>query len=556
MGSPDSSSLELSSDDQVIHELQARVKSLEQQLLEREQHAFERLDAIARSSEQLQTHYHKAIAEQADLANALEKCEARSRAQLKALDLAEHQSADLRQAYTSLDDRAMQLAAALDHEINAKIELNAELSSLRAVSAALPELQASQDRLRRSISDLDHMIAQSEEWLHLLGAAHASLVAKHEGCVADYESRLVELTSALSAEQAIVLAIQDDHHNKALSLESALSSAQNDYGQLLEKYALLEHSHNEQLLLNKSLAAANQNLNAELQSHISSSAEAQSLADRALEQLKQDLASAHAATSTMQSQLEALQESSLLDRQAASASIATLSAEVNDLRTLNESFVDCNQRLSEEVSAASNELESVSRAKFESDGCIASLELALAEAQASYSELSEHHAALVSIDQDRQHQLAALSEELDRLKQDLDQQRSAASTELSASQLCSQQLAETLSNAEQTIAALRTDLEEREALELAKRTDLEQALQLLHTQLADSRDQKHQLEQQCELLQTESCIQRQHADELLSRCELTLASTRDQHAATAQTLSSLQDHLLRELQHLGSALES
>jgi chromosome segregation ATPase len=104
-----------------IQALHDRIYQLEREILERDQASYERLDAIARSSEILQGHYQKAIDQQAVLASALEQSQAQIRILQQSLDLSENQLSDLRSAYAETVTRLDRLRVGLDGEMNEKM---------------------------------------------------------------------------------------------------------------------------------------------------------------------------------------------------------------------------------------------------------------------------------------------------------------------------------------------------------------------------------------------------------------------------------------------------
>jgi outer membrane murein-binding lipoprotein Lpp len=248
-----------------IEELQLRVIQLENELLVRDQASFDRLDAIAQSSEALQTHYLKAIQDQAELSSALEKSHVKTRILQQNLDLSEHQLSDLRLAHAELQSRLVKLRESWNDEANHKLEMASECIELRQQLCELDQLRSSHSSLLSTIHELNLIIDQAElRCLHQCSAT--GMPANHvQEMLAEAELRIAELSSSLESERAFYASSREQHHQELEGLRGSLSSAQRDYGVLLDRYQASDSQIQEKSTLIQSLSEANQLLHSDLQ---------------------------------------------------------------------------------------------------------------------------------------------------------------------------------------------------------------------------------------------------------------------------------------------------
>jgi chromosome segregation ATPase len=239
--------------------LQDRIYQLEKEILERDQTSYERLDAIAKSSETLQSHFHKAIEEQAVLASALEQSQAKIRVLQQSLDLSDHQLNDLRAAHAEASSRMDILRAGLDNEMNEKMLLLDECDELRQRLTDAGVVAAVNSSLLLSISDLDRVIDQAESRCKALASSNPVVdVHQLQEMLSESELRISELSVSLDSERAYLGSVCDTKQQEVDALRVSLSTAQCDYGDLLEKYQALEFQLQEKSQLVQSLSAANQ----------------------------------------------------------------------------------------------------------------------------------------------------------------------------------------------------------------------------------------------------------------------------------------------------------
>jgi hypothetical protein len=248
-----------------IEELQLRVNQLENELLVRDQASFDRLDAIAESSEALQTHYLKAIQDQAELSSALDKNQVATRILQQSLDLSEHQLSDLRLAYAELKSQFGKLRVSWNDEANLKLELATECIELRQQLCELDQLRASHSSSLSIIHDLNLIIDQAElRCLHQSSAT--GIPANHlQEMLAEAELRIAELSGSLESERAFYASSQEQQQQELEGLRGSLSSAQRDYGVLLDRYQASDSQVDEKSTLIKSLSEANQLLHSDMQ---------------------------------------------------------------------------------------------------------------------------------------------------------------------------------------------------------------------------------------------------------------------------------------------------
>lgn len=241
-----------------IQDLQDRVHQLEREILERDQASYERLDAIAKSLESLQEHYHKALDEQAALASALEQSQARVRSLQKSLDLSEGQLADLRVVHADVLAHLERLRVDMDSELNRKMLLANECHELRHQLADLDAFRVANASLLLSIKDLDQVIDQAEVRCRVLAAKPLAELGELQKQLTESQLRISELLGSLESERAYYASSQDSHQQDLEALRVSLSAAQRDYGDLLAKYQALEFQVQEKDQLVQTLTSANQ----------------------------------------------------------------------------------------------------------------------------------------------------------------------------------------------------------------------------------------------------------------------------------------------------------
>jgi chromosome segregation ATPase len=247
-----------------IQALHDRIYQLEREILERDQASYERLDAIARSSEILQGHYQKAIDQQAVLASALEQSQAQIRILQQSLDLSENQLSDLRSAYAETVTHLDRLRVGLDGEMNEKMLLENECQELRQQLADVAVVRDVNSSLLVSLGDLDQVIDQSEVRCSNLALGPAADVHQLQDMLSESELRIAELSGSLDSERAYYGSIQENLQKEIDATRVSLSAAECAYGDLLAKYQAVECQTREQSQLVQSLSAANQLLADEL----------------------------------------------------------------------------------------------------------------------------------------------------------------------------------------------------------------------------------------------------------------------------------------------------
>ena len=241
-----------------IQALHDRIYQLEREILERDQASYERLDAIARSSEILQGHYQKAIDQQAVLASALEQSQAQIRILQQSLDLSENQLSDLRSAYAETVTHLDRLRVGLDGEMNEKMLLENECQELRQQLADVAVVRDINSSLLVSLGDLDQVIDQSEVRCSNLALGPAADVYQLQDMLSESELRIAELSGSLDSERAYYGSIQENLQKEIDATRVSLSAAECAYGDLLAKYQAVECQTQEQSQLVQSLSAANQ----------------------------------------------------------------------------------------------------------------------------------------------------------------------------------------------------------------------------------------------------------------------------------------------------------
>ena len=312
--------------DSQIEELRLRIAQLENELLLRDQASFERLDALAQSSEALQSHYQKAIEDRVDLSTALERSQVQNRMLQHHLDLTEHQLSDLRQAHADLESQLGKLRDSWNDETNHKLQLAAECRSLRQQVCELDQLRESQSLLLATIRDLDQMIDQAE-----LRCSHQSSASGHSAnqlqeLLAEAELRIAELSSSLESERAFYSSGQEQQQQELEGLRLSLASAQREYGALFERYEAVDSQNQENRTLIQSLSEANQLLHSELQAL---EARLASLDQAHLAQ-KQELEASERTVADLAAVVESYQQLSLENQQLTQA-IQSLSERERDL---------------------------------------------------------------------------------------------------------------------------------------------------------------------------------------------------------------------------------
>lgn len=258
-GPADSSSPPTRKSEIKVKVLQDRIIQLERDILDREQAAYERLDAIAKSSEALQSHYHRAIEEQAILAAALEQSHAQVRVLQQSLDLSDSQLNDLRIAYSTVSSRLDDLRAGFDREVNEKMQLVEECEDLRSQLSDLAGVNDFNSRLLLSIRDLDQVVGQAEARCKALPPLSTLNDVHHlRVMLSESELRISELSISMESERVHFDSVRDTHLQELDGLRSSLSAAERDYGELLHKFQALECQLQEKSQLVQTLSAANQ----------------------------------------------------------------------------------------------------------------------------------------------------------------------------------------------------------------------------------------------------------------------------------------------------------
>ena len=258
-GPADSSSPPTRKSEIKVKVLQDRIIQLERDILDREQAAYERLDAIAKSSEALQSHYHRAIEEQTVLAAALEQSHAQARVLQQSLDLSDSQLDDLRIAYSTVSSRLEDLRAGFDREVNEKMQLVEECEDLRSQLSDLAGVNELNSRLLLSIRDLDQVVGQAEARCKALPPLSTLKDVHHlREMLSESELRISELSISMESERGHFDSERDSHLQELDGLRSSLSAAERDYGELLHKFQALECQLQEKSQLVQTLSAANQ----------------------------------------------------------------------------------------------------------------------------------------------------------------------------------------------------------------------------------------------------------------------------------------------------------
>jgi chromosome segregation ATPase len=338
--------------DSRIEELQLRIAQLENELLLRDQASFERLDALAHSSEALQSNYQKAIQDRAELSTALERSQVQNRMLQHHLDLSEHQLSDLRLAHAELESQLGKLRDSWNDETNHKLQLASECRSLRQQVGELDQLRESHSLLLATIRDLDQMIDQAElRCLHKSSASGHS-ASQLQDLLAEAELRIAELSSSLESERAFYSSGQEQQQQQLEGLRLSLASAQQDYAALLERYEATDSQDQENRALIQSLSEANQLLHSELQTL---EARLASLDQAHLAQ-KQELEASERTVADLTAIVESHQQLSLANQeltqaiQALSERERDLSAQLEHLRSdyaINQQVLDQQLQLAE-----------------------------------------------------------------------------------------------------------------------------------------------------------------------------------------------------------------
>jgi chromosome segregation ATPase len=496
-----------------LEELQLRVVQLENELLVRDQASFDRLDAIAQSSEALQSHYLRAIQDQAELSSALEKSQVQTRILQQKLDLSEHQLCDLRLAYSELNSQFGELRVSWDNEVNHKLELGSECIELRHQLCELDQLRASHSSLLSTIHDLNLIIDQAELRCYHQSSTTGIPACQLQEMLAEAELRIAELSSSLESERVFYASSQEQVHQELEGLRRSLTSAQGDYGALHDRYQTLDSQDQEKSALIQSLSEANQLLHSEMQD-----LEARFCSlDQSNLALTQDLEAAQHALSDSAAIVESHHQL-IIAKQELTRTVDALSEGERDLRSRLE-------RLSSDYAINQDALDQ---------------QLQLAEARRQEAEsrtqlASDANQLLNSEKQDLEVRLASLDQSNLALRQELVAAQQALSESAEIGELHQQV---SLANEELTLSIQALSERERE---------LRSQLEALSS---DSAINQKLLDQQLQLAEA----QRQEADNRCVMISKELEQIRHHHQSLLESILFFQDDLKVGLYGLRTAL--
>jgi DNA repair exonuclease SbcCD ATPase subunit len=143
--------------------------------------------------------------------------------------------------------------------MNEKMLLLDECDELRQRLTDAGVVAAVNSSLLLSISDLDRVIDQAESRCKALASSNPVVdVHQLQEMLSESELRISELSVSLDSERAYLGSVCDTKQQEVDALRVSLSTAQCDYGGLLEKYQALEFQLQEKSQLVQSLSAANQ----------------------------------------------------------------------------------------------------------------------------------------------------------------------------------------------------------------------------------------------------------------------------------------------------------